>query len=103
MIEKVIRLRGIFPRSTSIDGKNVRQAVVVVIKNGYAVSSGFDDVLLGIFAAGNIDAGQTGLCRDIFVMNNRDLYARRQRPGWHGFATRSYPLRIRTLLFTNNR
>jgi hypothetical protein len=67
-------------KAPPIHQKNIRQAIIVVVKDGDAGAGGFNDVLLTALSTRNIDPNQAGLERDVFVANFRWLHSGRQGP-----------------------
>jgi hypothetical protein len=57
--------------SGAIHNENIRPAVIVVIEDGDARASCFDDVFFGVFAAENDRRSEPGFLRYIGEMHNR--------------------------------
>src|SRR5690242_12150072 len=48
-----------------VDDKDVHESIIVVVENANSVSSGFQDVFLVRFRAGDVDGPQACLFRDV--------------------------------------
>ena len=62
--------RGKLVEGGAVHQKNIRPAVVVIIKNGHAGAGGFDDVFFGVDAAEDIAGGETGFGGDIHELRD---------------------------------
>src|SRR5258705_3172502 len=65
----------------AVDNKNIRPAIVVVIKNGYAGARSLDDVFLGGLAAKNIHHRKTGFLCHVREVRQRFSWLRSLKPG----------------------
>src|ERR1700682_4131298 len=64
-------------QGSPIDDKNVGPAVVIVVKDGDASASGFDDELFGTFPAEGGWSGEARFLRDVSKVRDRNLLRQR--------------------------
>ena len=82
VVIEVVRRRALTSRAFqrgSVDQKNIRPPVIVIVKNGDARSGGFDDVFFGFFPAKNVKGKQSSLLRLVGEIHNRSGLGLRAR------------------------